>query len=58
MDDPELTLSLKNGDADVWAKHVNLQVTSNIEDGWMATSENVRFQSWENGTLERSFFFL
>lgn len=50
VDDPELTLSLKNGDADVWAKHVNLQVTSNIEDGWMATSENVRFQSWENGT--------
>ena len=50
VDDPELTLSLKNGDADVWAKHVNLQVTSNIEDGWVATSENVRFQSWENGT--------
>lgn len=50
VDDPELTLSLKNGDADVWAKHVDLQVTSNIEDGWVATSENVRFQSWENGT--------
>lgn len=50
VDDPELTLSLKNGDADVWAKHVDLQVTSNIEDGWVPTSENVRFQSWENGT--------
>lgn len=50
VDGPELTLSLKNGDADVWAKHVNLQIISNIDDGWMPTSENVRFQSWENGT--------
>lgn len=50
VDDPVLTLSLKNGDADVWAKHVNLQVTSNIEDGWVPTADNVVIQSWEDNS--------
>ena len=31
VDDPELTLSLKNGDADVWAKHVDFQVVASAK---------------------------
>ena len=31
VDDPELTLSLKNGDADVWATKVYLQVTASAK---------------------------
>lgn len=31
VEDPELTLSLKNGDADVWAKHVNFQVAASAK---------------------------
>lgn len=31
VDDPELALSLKNGDADVWAKHVNFQVVASAK---------------------------
>ena len=31
VDDPELALSLKNGDADVWAKHVNFQVMASAK---------------------------
>ena len=61
VDDPELTLSLKNGDADVWAKHVDFQIvasakaksrvsrtisTSTIELQY-EESENV-WKKWEN----------
>lgn len=56
VEDPELTLSLKNGDADVWAKHVNLQIVSNVDDGWVATSENVKIQSWENDNWKEVAF--
>lgn len=31
VDDPALTLSLKNGDADVWAKHVDFQVVASAK---------------------------
>lgn len=31
VEDPALTLSLKNGDADVWAKHVNFQVAASAK---------------------------
>lgn len=31
VEDPELKLSLKNGDADVWAKHVNFQVVASAK---------------------------
>lgn len=31
VEDPELKLSLKNGDADVWAKHVNFQVAASAK---------------------------
>lgn len=61
VDDPELTLSLKNGDADVWAKHADFQIvasakaksrvsrtisTSTIELQY-EESENV-WKKWEN----------
>lgn len=59
IEDPELTLSLKNGDADVWAKHVDFQViaspksrssrtisTSTIELQY-EESENV-WKKWDN----------
>lgn len=48
VEDPELTLSLKNGDADVWAKHVNFQVSSNTDDGWVASADNVIIQYMDN----------
>lgn len=48
IEDPELTLSLKNGDADVWAKHVNFQVSSNTDDGWVASADNVIIQYMDN----------
>ena len=48
VDDPALTLSLKNGDADVWAKHVDFQVNSNIDDGWVASADNVIIQYMDN----------
>lgn len=48
VEDPELTLSLKNGDADVWAKHVNFQVSSNIDDEWVASADNVIIQYMDN----------
>ena len=31
VEDPELTLSLKNGDADVWAKHADFQVIASAK---------------------------
>ena len=61
VEDPELTLSLKNGDADVWAKHADFQIvasakaksrvsrtisTSTIELQY-EESENV-WKKWEN----------
>lgn len=59
IEDPELTLSLKNGDADVWAKHADFQVivspksrssrtisTSTIELQY-EESENV-WKKWDN----------
>lgn len=48
VEDPALTLSLKNGDADVWAKHVNFQVSSNTDDGWVASADNVIIQYMDN----------
>ena len=48
IEDPELTLSLKNGDADVWAKHVNFLVSSNTDDGWVASADNVIIQYMDN----------
>lgn len=49
IEDPELTLSLKNGDADVWAKHVDFQVASTTtDDGWIAAADNVEILSLEN----------
>lgn len=56
VDDPELTLSLKNGDADVWAKHVNFHITSNADDSWEANADNVLIQSWEDGTWKEVAF--
>ena len=31
VEEPELTLSLKNGDADVWAKHADFQIVASAE---------------------------
>lgn len=65
VEDPELTLSLKNGDADVWAKHADFQVvasakaksrvsrtvsTSTIELQY-EESENV-WKKWDNVTFD------
>lgn len=48
VDNPALTLSLKNGDADVWAKHVDFQVSSSVDDGWVASADNVIIQYMDN----------
>ena len=65
VEDPELTLSLKNGDADVWAKHADFQIvasakaksrvsrtisTSTIELQY-EESENV-WKKWDNVTFD------
>lgn len=59
VDDPELTLSLKNGDADVWAKHADFQIVASAKSRVSRTiststielqyeeSENV-WKKWEN----------
>ncbi len=56
IEDPELTLSLKNGDADVWAKHVDFQVTSTTDDGWVATADNVEILSLEDNVWKNVAF--
>lgn len=56
IEDPELTLSLKNGDADVWAKHVDFQVTSTMDDGWVATADNVELLSLEDNVWKNVAF--
>lgn len=56
VEDPALTLSLKNGDADVWAKHVNFQVSSNTDDGWVASADNVIIQYMDNKVWENASF--
>lgn len=56
VEDPELTLSLKNGDADVWAKHVNFQVSSNIDDEWVASADNVIIQYMDNKVWKNASF--
>lgn len=50
VDDPELTLSLKNGDADVWATKVYLQVTASAKSRASRTisSSTVEIQ-YKNG---------
>lgn len=65
VEDPEITLSLKNGDADVWAKHADFQIvasakaksrvsrtisTSTIELQY-EESENV-WKKWDNVTFD------
>lgn len=59
VDDPVLTLSLKNGDADVWAKHADFQIVASAKSRVSRTvststielqyeeSENV-WKKWEN----------
>lgn len=59
VDDPELTLSLKNGDADVWAKHADFQIVASAKSRVSRTvststielqyeeSENV-WKKWDN----------
>lgn len=56
IEDPELTLSLKHGDADVWAKHVDFQVTSTTDDGWVATADNVEILSLEDNVWKNVAF--
>lgn len=56
VDEPALTLSLKNGDADVWAKHVDFQVNSNIDDGWVASADNVIIQYMDNKAWTNASF--
>lgn len=50
VDDPELTLSLKNGDADVWATKAYLQVTASVKSRASRTisSSTVEIQ-YKNG---------
>lgn len=59
VEDPELTLSLKNGDADVWAKHADFQIVASAKSRVSRTvststielqyeeSENV-WKKWDN----------
>lgn len=59
IEDPELTLSLENGDADVWAKHADFQVVASAKSRSSRTiststielqyeeSENV-WKKWDN----------
>lgn len=51
VDDPELTLSLKNGDADVWATKAYLQVTASAKSRASRTisSSTVEIQYKEGG---------
>ena len=56
IEDPELTLSLKNGDADEWAKHGDFQVTSTMDDGWVATADNVELLSLEDNVWKNVAF--
>lgn len=63
VDDPELTLSLKNGDADVWAKHADFQIVASAKSRVSRTvststielqyeeSENV-WKKWDNVTFD------
>lgn len=63
VEDPELTLSLKNGDADVWAKHADFQIVASAKSRVSRTvststielqyeeSENV-WKKWDNVTFD------
>lgn len=55
VDDPELTLSLKNGDADVWATKAYLQVTASAKSRASRTisSSTVEIQYKNGGKWEK-----
>lgn len=63
IEDPEITLSLKNGDADVWAKHADFQVIASAKSSVLRTvsastielqykGDNGVWTKWENVTFD------
>lgn len=63
IEDPEITLSLKNGDADVWAKHADFQVIVSAKSSVLRTvsastielqykGDNGVWTKWENVTFD------
>lgn len=52
VEDPEITLSLKNGDADVWAKHADFQIVASAKtlsrNSRTISSSTIEFQYEKN----------
>lgn len=59
VEDPELTLSLKNGDADVWAKHADFQVIASAKtqsrNSRTISSSTIEFQYEESEGVWKKF---